>query len=796
MQLSQHLDRAAARPERPPPLPARSVLVPRSTSLSSGATAGAVIGSVVGALLLALCLFPFIVRARRRWLTRHDDGAGLAEMGQSPGGPIADDVGHDHDGRSSSSKRYSKERISPSPDSALDTSPGTTVTTTPDHQQSSATTSVTATSGQEGQQRSASPDQKLGAASQGLPSPISPVSPESPTPTDGQAPLPQGTSVPHPLTATPSRTLSKGTVGQLSRSDSYAPQQITSTGITEEPESIDESSATPAQGRFPHLRDSFRNLISGRQSTRKGTKSSRKESKRSSPTVTSAHTTRSPSVLTVDLFPASDQSAVPAASDPLLTYDPNLKGLNWSYYNEAQALDAEIAEILGHSLDSTQPAPAFAPQTSIPTSVPLGPNAGLDTSLESSSMNLGLTAEPDSFLSDSGNQAVTTAPPTFGGQQAFNLSTTSSSAPQRSDTLSEPPLFLADLAAPPSLQYANNGPSGNPMDLMLPTNSTENAWRLEHEINKMIQNSPQMPLDTLSPLSSTLDNAQCGVSVTGPKPDLQVPFQTPYQTPSPYQSPLPGMMDRGSDAGAGMQTHDATTGFCQPALTAVVNDYTTPPPSNVNSLQNTPDTQPLPYPGSPSSQGDLDMPVSNAQPFGVTQAGFMPAPSQGLPPDPSSNPSSALSPSPAPAITISPGSAASLSPNPSARPSPAPSLGRSANRPEDGYICKYCGTVKSTMYEFNHHLRYHKRPFPCEYPGCDRSFGTITHLKRHINDRHCKTRRYFCTVPDCPYSRQGGKSFPRKDNWRRHMKNKHQIDPDTGPDADFSEDGAMDTTAT
>jgi len=51
-------------------------------------------------------------------------------------------------------------------------------------------------------------------------------------------------------------------------------------------------------------------------------------------------------------------------------------------------------------------------------------------------------------------------------------------------------------------------------------------------------------------------------------------------------------------------------------------------------------------------------------------------------------------------------------------------------------------------------------------------------------------------VPDCPYSRQGGKSFPRKDNWRRHMKNKHQIDPDTGPDADFSEDGAMDTTAT
>ena len=706
MQLSQHLYRAAARAERPPPLPARPVLVPRSTSLSSGAIAGAVVGSVVGALLLALCLFPFVVRARRRWLTRHDDGAGLAEMGQSPGGPIADDVGHDHDhdhdGRSSSSKRYSKERISPSPASALDTSPGTTATTTPERQQSSATTSVTATSGQEDQQGSASPDQKLEAASQGLPSPLSPVSPESPTPTDGQAPSLKGTSVPYPPTATSSQTLSKGTVGQLGRSDSYTPQQITSAGITEEPECIDESSATSTQGRFPHLKESIRSLISGHQSTRKGTKSSGKESKRRSPTVASTHATRSPSVLTtVDFFPASDQSAVPAASDPLLTYDPNLKGLNWSYYNEAQALDAEIAKILGHSLDSTQPAPTFAPQTSIPTSVPLGPNAGLDASLESSSMNLDLTAEPDPFLPDSGNQAVTTAPPTFGGQQAFDFSTTSPSAPQRSDTLLEAPLFLADIAAPPSLQYANNGPSGNPMDLMLPTNSTENAWRLEHEINKMIQNSPQMPLDPLSPLSGTLDNAQCGVSVTEPKPDLQVPFQAPYQTPSPYQSPLPGMMDLGSDAGVGMQqTHDATTGFCQPVLTAAVNDYTTPPPSNTNSLQNTPDTQPIPYPGSPSPQCDFDMPVSSGQPFGVTQAGFVPAPSQGLSPDPSSNPSSALSPSPAPAFSISPGGATSLSPNPSASPSPIPSPGRSSNRPEDGYVCKYCGTVKNTMYEF------------------------------------------------------------------------------------------------
>ncbi len=28
---------------------------------------------------------------------------------------------------------------------------------------------------------------------------------------------------------------------------------------------------------------------------------------------------------------------------------------------------------------------------------------------------------------------------------------------------------------------------------------------------------------------------------------------------------------------------------------------------------------------------------------------------------------------------------------------------------------------------------------------------------------------------------QGGKSFPRKDNWRRHMQNKHGFNPEHDP---------------
>lgn len=60
-----------------------------------------------------------------------------------------------------------------------------------------------------------------------------------------------------------------------------------------------------------------------------------------------------------------------------------------------------------------------------------------------------------------------------------------------------------------------------------------------------------------------------------------------------------------------------------------------------------------------------------------------------------------------------------------------------------------------------------------------------------MNDRHHKTRQFYCTQPGCLYSRQGGKSFPRKDNWRRHMKNKHHIDPDSGPDADYAGEVTM-----
>lgn len=88
----------------------------------------------------------------------------------------------------------------------------------------------------------------------------------------------------------------------------------------------------------------------------------------------------------------------------------------------------------------------------------------------------------------------------------------------------------------------------------------------------------------------------------------------------------------------------------------------------------------------------------------------------------------------------------------------------------------------------SHHRRYHERPHECPHQNCDKRFGTKTHLDRHINDKHKKTRKFHCLEQACPYSRAGGKGFPRKDNWRRHMINKHGMNPQADPEPDIVDD--------
>ncbi|CAK7204291.1 hypothetical protein SEUCBS139899_007046 [Sporothrix eucalyptigena] len=107
--------------------------------------------------------------------------------------------------------------------------------------------------------------------------------------------------------------------------------------------------------------------------------------------------------------------------------------------------------------------------------------------------------------------------------------------------------------------------------------------------------------------------------------------------------------------------------------------------------------------------------------------------------------------------------------------------GQSSSTSPRTFACEDCGRVFDQVHKLNHHKRYHERPHECTVPGCGKRFGTRTHLDRHVNDKHSKSRKYHCTEEGCPYSVPGGKSFPRKDNWRRHMVNKHGVHPEHEP---------------
>ncbi|KAI1339322.1 hypothetical protein F5Y15DRAFT_85277 [Xylariaceae sp. FL0016] len=161
----------------------------------------------------------------------------------------------------------------------------------------------------------------------------------------------------------------------------------------------------------------------------------------------------------------------------------------------------------------------------------------------------------------------------------------------------------------------------------------------------------------------------------------------------------------------------------------------------------------------PTDDEELRM-SSDSYDFSTTPGQSSTDPSSGRTPD------TRITASPSPFHTIS----EHLKPEPDASTSPESSkLSPHSTTP---LMCEDCGRTFDQIHKLNHHKRYHDRKHECTYAGCDKKFGTKTHLDRHINDKHVKSKAYHCTEPTCPYFK-GGKAFPRKDNWRRHMIKKH-----------------------
>lgn len=79
-----------------------------------------------------------------------------------------------------------------------------------------------------------------------------------------------------------------------------------------------------------------------------------------------------------------------------------------------------------------------------------------------------------------------------------------------------------------------------------------------------------------------------------------------------------------------------------------------------------------------------------------------------------------------------------------------------------------------------HDLR-HRKPFTCNFPGCqrDEGFSTSNDLDRHTKSKHPSaaaiSSRYRCRVQGC---KSKEKSWPRLDNFRSHLKRVHKVEDD------------------
>ncbi|KAI5464176.1 hypothetical protein BGZ63DRAFT_146926 [Mariannaea sp. PMI_226] len=287
---------------------------------------------------------------------------------------------------------------------------------------------------------------------------------------------------------------------------------------------------------------------------------------------------------------------------------------------------------------------------------------------------------------------------------------------------SPPDLKFRASASPPT----NPAPGTvNPMDIMPATTETEMWHRTEHQLY-MSYNQPSSP--TTLPSS---DQPRPDLPVDSPSPltlPPSIPVATPtVETPTPTQEHASFKQDPADDVDIVMgdiPSHNLLTPALEQdaRLPSYHSDISTPfpgPASTNASTLNTPATQ-LDTP-SPKSDGTSDYTHSVS-------------PSNGI----NSN----------------------VSPRTGGFP---------CNEPG-------CGQVFDQPHKLKHHQRYHTKEHKCHYPGCGKGFGTKTHLQRHINDRHEKKKKFHCAVPGCDYSRQGGKGFPRKDNWKRHMTKIHNMD--------------------
>ncbi|KAH6710089.1 hypothetical protein EV126DRAFT_518370 [Verticillium dahliae] len=393
------------------------------------------------------------------------------------------------------------------------------------------------------------------------------------------------------------------------------------------------------------------------------------------------------------------------------------------------------------------------------------PSPTMDSFAAAPSRTMGPPIHPPHGIisQDLSESPVTHTPPQF---RDFNYplgqapTPTPAPAPDSSVVLPASPVSTTGAEGPPLSWEPKGSPTPkypdqafpgtvNPMDVWGPSNQSEHVWRTNQELY-YIEHPDIVPPQKSDPQVTHMDCKQ-------PQADGSVPAQSAHGDQRVSEE-LPARAEAVVKQEALHEAHQYAA-----ALQPDANHNITVP--DVPAAQDYTHLMPATHNRVPSVDGNLTDPSDHTTPMA---SGMSSGPSV------QNTPNTHLT-----EITPSPRSDGI----PDIRNSSSPYAGSSGS--PRSYACDQCHRSFDQVHKLNHHKRYHDRPHKCEHKGCDKQFGTKTHLDRHINDKHTKLHKFHCLDPTCLYSKVGGKGFPRKDNWRRHMINKHSINPTEDPEPHF-----------
>ncbi|KAF8854903.1 hypothetical protein BDZ45DRAFT_805455 [Acephala macrosclerotiorum] len=93
------------------------------------------------------------------------------------------------------------------------------------------------------------------------------------------------------------------------------------------------------------------------------------------------------------------------------------------------------------------------------------------------------------------------------------------------------------------------------------------------------------------------------------------------------------------------------------------------------------------------------------------------------------------------------------------------------------YLCDFCPQTFQQRHQVNTHMKKHTLDFKCGVAGCTTDgFRYRKDRDRHVREKHPETSEsepFFCPDRTCKHSRERGKGFARKDNYRRHVQKAH-----------------------